>query len=56
MRRIHNYGRIEDALDKWEICAVTGKVDRVKDERAEMAVDLSVDSRRGRSLVWSMPV
>jgi hypothetical protein len=37
-------GRIEDTLDKWKICAVTGKVDRVKDERAEMAVDLFVDS------------
>jgi hypothetical protein len=37
-------GRIEDALDKWEICAVSGKVYRVKDERAEMAVDLYVYS------------
>jgi hypothetical protein len=36
-------GRIEDALDKWEI-AVTDKVDRVKGQRAEMAVDLFVDS------------
>jgi hypothetical protein len=35
---------MEDALDKWEICAVTGKIDRVKDERAEMAVDLFVHS------------
>jgi hypothetical protein len=42
--RTRVYGRIEDAMDKWEICAVTGKVDRVKDERAEMAIDLSVNS------------
>jgi hypothetical protein len=38
------YGRIEDTLDKWEIGAVTGEVDRVKDERAEMAVDLFIES------------
>jgi hypothetical protein len=47
-------GRIEDALDKWEICAVTGKVDRVKDERAEMADDLFVDSLNDGILLFGV--